>query len=301
MRLKNTVTPKKSGKPSDWMSEKGKKVFFITIEIFVVFLVALIIIATIRHTPSKNKESEESSVPLETLAEDNPSYTATNRNRTTKSTSSGSITSDKTIVKIQDKNGDIKESDVDWDKLYQDAYTVGDKIPIKNREIYYKFMYQKSVTKASDTGGLIFINTQGPGNIAVLDKVDDWDSEHITIRTSNTEETDNDVLGKYKLTLRIGGNENYFMYSLGSLDTTSLSETPAQLVKWNYKKDKSYISGALTNAQFSDKNTDTYQAFTNTVTLSSDGKILTISREGNTAFYIRENIDSKKFAKKYQK
>ena len=84
-------------------------------------------------------------------------------------------------------------------------------------------------------------------------------------------------------------------------DTTILAETTAQLVKWNYKKDKSYISDALTNAQFSDKNTDNYQVFTNTVTLSHDGKILSISNNGNTAFYVRENVNGKKFMKNYVK
>lgn len=281
------------------ISESTKKIFIITGSIFILFLLILIGISLFKKDAAEDIEDEETTPVIETAV---PAASTKHKGKHMgKSSSSSSMTEDRTIIKIQNKDGTIDEKDVDWDKLYQDAFTVGDTIPIKNNEVYYRFAFQKSITKASDIGGLIFVNTQGPGNIAILDKVKDWDSEHITIKTGNAEDTDNDVLGNYKLTLRIGNSGNYFMYSLGNKDTTTLAETTAQLVKWNYKKDKSYISDALTNAQFSDKNTNNYQAFTNTITLSHDGKILSISNNGNTAFYIRENVNSKKFIQNYMK
>lgn len=277
--------------------ENAKKIFIITGSIFILFLLILIGISLFKKDAAE--DIKETTPIIETAV---PTISIKSKGRRMgKSSSSSSITGDKTIVKIQNKDGTIDEKDVDWDKLYQDAFTVGDTIPIKNNEVYYRFAFQKSITKASDIGGLIFVNTQGPGNIAIIDKVKDWGSEHITIKTGNVEDTDNDVLGNYKLTIRIGNSGNYFMYSLGNKNTTILADTTAQLVKWNYKKDKSYIADALTNAQFSNKNTDNYQIFTNTVTLSHDGKILSVSKNGNTAFYIRENVNSKTFMQNYMK
>lgn len=274
-----------------------KEIFIIAGSIFILFLLILIGISLLKKDVVEDTRETESITETEAPI----LSTAKHGQRMGKSSSSSSMTGDRIIVKIQNKDGNIDEKDVDWDKLYQDAFTVGDTIPIKNNEVYYRFAFQKSITKASDIGGLIFVNTQGPENIAILDKVKDWDSEHITIKTGNIEDTDNDVLGNYKLTIRIGNSGNYFMYSLGNKETTALTDTTAQLVKWNYKKDKSYISDALTNAQFSDKNTDNYQVFTNTVTLSQDGKILSISNNGNMAFYVRENVNSKKFMQNYIK
>lgn len=277
--------------------ESAKKIFIITGSIFILFLLILIGISLLKKDAAE--DIKEITSVIETTA---PAASTKHKGKHMgKSSSSSSMTEDRTIIKIQNKDGTIDEKDIDWDKLYQDAFIVGDTIPIKNNEVYYRFAFQKSITKASDIGGLIFVNTQGPGNIAIIDKVKDWGSEHITIKTGNVEDTDNDVLGNYKLTIRIGNSGNYFMYSLGNKNTTILADTTAQLVKWNYKKDKSYIADALTNAQFSNKNTDNYQIFTNTVTLSHDGKILSVSKNGNTAFYIRENVNSKTFMQNYMK